>query len=70
MIWERGTIGGSESTRCVSVGTVSSGEEGTETLAELGRDLAKISSIQECNCLLSSDLGNEACDPSLSRFMV
>ena len=70
MIWERGTIGGSKSTRGVGVRTVSSGEEAAKTLAELGRDLAKISSIRECNCLLSSDIGNEAWDPSLSRFMV
>ena len=70
MIWERGTIGGSEASRGVSVGTVSSGEEAPETLANFGRDLAKISSIRECNCLLSSDIGNEAWDPSLSRFMV
>ena len=65
MIWERGTIGGSKSTRGVGVGTISSGEEGTETLAELGRDLAKISSIPVCNYLSSSDLGNAAWDPSL-----
>ena len=53
MIWERGTIGGCESTRGVAVAAVSSGEEATETLDELGRDLANISSIRECNCLLS-----------------